>query len=98
VYHIGNDNEITIETLTRTIGTIMGYTGGYENAPTYPGSVSRRCPDIAKAKTEFGYEPNVSLEEGLKKTVSWYQAFFDSGAAISSGGFKPPEALNFKQS
>jgi nucleoside-diphosphate-sugar epimerase len=98
VYHIGNDNEITIEALTRTIGTIMDYTGGYENAPTYPGSVSRRCPDITKAKTELGYKPSVSLEDGLKKTVSWYQAFFDSGAAISAGGFKPPEALNYKQS
>jgi nucleoside-diphosphate-sugar epimerase len=96
VYHIGNDAEITIETLTRTIGTIMGYTGPYENAPTYPGSVSRRCPDITKAKNEFSYFPKISLEEGLRETVEWYTAFFDSGAAITSGGFKPPEALSYK--
>jgi nucleoside-diphosphate-sugar epimerase len=93
VYHIGNNNEITIETLTRTIGEIMAYTGSYENAPTYPGSVSRRCPDITKAKTELGYFPKVSLEEGLRQTVAWYGSFFDSGKAILSGGFKPPEAL-----
>jgi nucleoside-diphosphate-sugar epimerase len=95
VYHIGNDDEITIEVLTHTIGTIMGYTGPYENAPTYPGSVSRRCPDITKAKNDFGYKPEVPLEAGLRETVAWYRSFFDSGAAITSGGFKPPEALNY---
>jgi nucleoside-diphosphate-sugar epimerase len=96
VYHIGNDDEITIEVLTGAVGAIMGYRGEYENAPTYPGSVSRRCPDIAKAKTDFAYQPRVSLEAGLRETVAWYRSFFDSGAAILSGGFKPPEALNYR--
>jgi nucleoside-diphosphate-sugar epimerase len=97
VYHIGNGDEITIDTLTRTIGMIMAYNGSYENAPTYPGSVSRRCPDITKAKTELAYLPKVSLEEGLRQTVAWYRSFFDSGKAILSGGFKPPDALNYSQ-
>jgi nucleoside-diphosphate-sugar epimerase len=96
VYHIGNNDEITIDTLTRSIGSIMGYSGTYENAPTYPGSVSRRCPDIGKAKIELAYTPQVTLREGLEKTVAWYKTFFDSGQTISSGGFKPPEALNYK--
>jgi nucleoside-diphosphate-sugar epimerase len=97
IYHIGNNDEISIETLTRKIGHIMGYTGSYENAPTYPGSVARRCPDISKAKNELGYAPEVSLEDGLEKTVAWYKAFFDSGSAISSGGFRPPESLNYPE-
>ena len=97
VYHIGNSDEITIDTLTRTIGTIMGFTGPYENAPTYPGSVSRRCPDITKAQKDFGYSPKVSLEEGMRQTVDWYSAFFDSGSEISSGGFKAPEMLEYRR-
>jgi nucleoside-diphosphate-sugar epimerase len=97
VYHIGNNDEITIETLTRKIGHAMGYSGNYEYAPTYPGSVMRRCPDISKAKNELGYTPTVSLEEGLEKTVAWYKTFFDSGSAILSGGFKPPEDLNYQE-
>jgi nucleoside-diphosphate-sugar epimerase len=96
IYHIGNNDEISIETLTHTIGKIMGYTGRYENAPTYPGSIARRCPDITKAKTELHYLPKVSLEEGLSRTVAWYQDFFRSGAVITDG-FKPPEALAYKQ-
>lgn len=95
VYHIGNSDEITIETLTRSIGTVMEYSGQYENAPTYPGSVSRRCPDISKARKELKYNPKVSLIEGLEKTVAWYRNFFDAGSEIKTGGFKPPEALNY---
>ena len=97
IYHIGNNDEITIDHLTRSIGSVMGYKGLYENVlDTYPGSVSRRCPDITKAKNALLYQPKVSLIEGLKKTVEWYTAFFDSGQLIDTDGFKPPEALNIK--
>jgi len=97
VYHIGNNDEITIDTLTRTIGKVMGYTGLYENAPTYPGSVSRRCPDIKKAYQHFGYTPKISLEEGIKQTVAWYRSFFDAGSQIKTGGFIPPDRLNYRK-
>ena len=96
VYHIGNDDEITIDTLTRTIGSIMGYDGEYETAPTYPGSVSRRCPDITKARQDLDYQPKVPLKEGLGRAVEWYRAYFDSGKPIKTGGFQPPEALQYR--
>ena len=83
VYHIGNNDEITIDTLTRTIGSVMGYTGSYKNAETYPGSVSRRCPDITKAKQDLGYSPRITLEDGMRRTVDWYCAFFAAGMSIS---------------
>lgn len=95
VYHIGTDQEISIDALTRTIGSIVGYNGRYEPAPTYPGSVSRRCPDIGKARSHFGYRPKVSLQEGLSQTVEWYLRFFESGKAIPTGGFLPPDALEY---
>jgi len=96
-YHIGNNDEITIEALTVAIGSAMGYTGKYENAQTYPGSVSRRCPDISKAQKDFGYKPKISLEEGIRQTVEWYRSFFDAGFEIKTGGFKPPEMLNYRK-
>jgi len=33
----------------------------------------RRCPDITKARTELGYHPQVSLDEGLRRTLTWYR-------------------------
>ena len=96
VYHIGNEDEVTIEHVTRAIGEMMGYSGTYVNDKTYPGSVSRRCPDITKAQRDLGYNPRVSLEEGLRATVEWYRTFFESGIAIPVGGFQPPDALTFQ--
>jgi len=32
----------------------------------------RRCPDISKARTKLGYNPAVSLDKGLLKTLAWY--------------------------
>ena len=56
-------------------GEIMGYSGEYVEAPTYPGSVSRRCPDISKAKANLSYNPKISLKEGLKRHFSWANDF-----------------------
>jgi len=33
---------------------------------------NRRCPQIKKARTELGYNPAISLEEGLRRTLIWY--------------------------
>ena len=32
----------------------------------------RRCPVIAKAENELEYCPNISLDEGLKRSLIWY--------------------------
>lgn len=91
VYHIGASEEITLETLTRTVGELMGFEGEYERAETYPGSVQRRCPDIAKARKELDYEPQVPWRKGLKRTVEWYRNFFASGRRPDDVGFEPPQ-------
>jgi nucleoside-diphosphate-sugar epimerase len=97
IYHIGSPEEITIEKLTKTVGNMMGYKGEYETAPTYPGSVSRRCPDISKSIKHLSYIPKVFWVDGLKETISWYKDFFESGKPIQSGGFEPPNNLSYKQ-
>jgi nucleoside-diphosphate-sugar epimerase len=33
----------------------------------------RRCPDISKARNELGFEPDVGIEDGLRKTFLWYE-------------------------
>lgn len=77
IYHIGTMEEITIKELIQHTGELLGFNGKYIDAPTYPGSVARRCPDITKAKLELGYEPKVSWKEGLKDTVNWYVDYLD---------------------
>ena len=104
-FHINSDwsiiaekveEEITIEELVKIVGDLMSYSGEYVSAPTYPGSVSRRCPDITKSKERLNYSPKVPWKKGLKETVSWYTDFYSSSKQIYSGGFKPPEELSYQ--
>ena len=48
------------------------------SAPTYPGSVDRRCPNISKAKKDLNYIPKISWENGLRKTVEWYSDYLNN--------------------
>jgi UDP-N-acetylglucosamine 4-epimerase len=41
--------------------------------PTRHGDVKDSMADITRARTLLGYEPSVSLEAGLKKTLDWYR-------------------------
>jgi nucleoside-diphosphate-sugar epimerase len=82
IYHIGTQEEITINDLIHFAGELMHFTGEYEHAPTYPGSVSRRCPDIAKANKQLGYEPEVTWKDGLRKTIEWYNQYLEQGNLV----------------
>jgi len=77
IYHIGDNDEISIETLTRFVGDLFNYDGEYKYAPTFPGSVSRRCPDISKAKAHLNYNPSVSWDEGVRLTINWYIEYLE---------------------
>ena len=91
IYHLGTMDEISIEDLIIEAGNIMGFEGTYTNAPTYPGSVSRRCPDITKARTQLGFEPKVSWKDGLKLTMDWYKNFLLEGKSMPEKGFEKPK-------
>jgi len=41
-----------------------------------PTMIPKRLIDISKAKHLLGFDPKVPLEEGLKKTVTWYRSTF----------------------
>lgn len=96
IYHIGKQDEINMETMTTYIGGLMDYSGAYEAAMTYPGSVARRCPNIDKATADFGYSPNFDWQIAVSLTTDWYRDFFTSGQTPHSGGFETPEAVMAK--
>ena len=71
IYHVGTDREVTIATLATEIGRCLGREINVIPGTLQPGSTLRRCPDIGKIRA-LGYEPRVSLSEGLARTVRWY--------------------------
>ena len=74
--HIGReDEEIKIIDLAKNLFKIGGEFPEIIVLPAPEGSVMRRCPDISKLKS-LGFVPNISLQEGLKRTYDWYKDKF----------------------
>lgn len=71
IYHIGTDEEVSIIEVAKKIGEIFGKKVKVIPGKLQKGGTLRRCPDISKLR-RLGYEPKVSLDEGLKPTTSWY--------------------------
>lgn len=72
-YNIGNDKpEISIKDLALLVSSITGAKIEFvKAAPVYASQPQRRCPDISLARKELGYEPIISLEEGIKRYWDW---------------------------
>lgn len=77
IYHIGNDEEVSIAELVEKLGSVMG--GQFAIKPSHgaEGGTIRRCPDISNMR-RLGYAPQVGLTEGLKRTAAWYIAHCDA--------------------
>ena len=65
IYHIGNDEEITIGDLLNKLLNKMGCDLEVKYSEAPKGETNRRCPDISKLK-KLGYSPKINLDIGLK--------------------------------
>lgn len=73
VINIGNNKETTILELAELIKRLTNSSSKITFHPLPEDDPKRRCPDISKAKKILGWEPKVSLEEGLKNTIKWFK-------------------------
>jgi len=82
VFNIGSPEETTIGDLASLIKRLTGSTSPIVAVPyeaVYgPGfeDTRRRLPSIARAQRILGYSPKVSLEDGLKRTIAWWQEHY----------------------
>ncbi len=72
--NIGNPHEMTIEEIARTIIRLTGSKSTLAYRPLPEDDPKVRQPDITRAKTLLGWEPKVSLEDGLKKTLEFFRS------------------------
>jgi len=70
--NLGVGFEITIKDLAYKIRDLVGFQGSLEWNMEKPDGQPRRCLDISKAKKEFDFKAEISLDEGLKRTIDWY--------------------------
>lgn len=71
--NVGNDREeIRIGELAERLLRVAGVDAGMEPHVAANDPVERRSPDLTVARSILRYEPSVTLDEGLERTVAWY--------------------------
>jgi UDP-glucuronate decarboxylase len=77
--NIGNPNEFTIRELAQTVISLTGSRSKIVEKPLPQDDPMQRQPDIALARERLGWEPKVQLEEGLKKTIAYFDDLLQRG-------------------
>jgi len=72
--NLGSGSEISIRDLVALIVRHTGFQGEVVYDASRPDGQPRRCLDVSKAKQLLGFQAEVSLDEGLKRTIAWYAA------------------------
>ena len=81
--NIGNPGEFTIRELAELVIELTGNNVALEKRPLPPDDPCRRRPDITLAKSNLNWEPQISLREGLQKTIDWFRS-------IDFDHYRPP--------
>lgn len=80
--NLGSAFEISIKDLVETIARLTGFEEKIVWDTTKPNGQPRRKLDTSRAKRLFGFSAKVGFEEGLRRTVEWYQAQRRQGEAL----------------
>ena len=72
--NIGNPHELTIRALAERIVTLAGSKSRIVERPLPVDDPKVRQPDITRARTILGWEPRVSLDEGLPRTLAYFRS------------------------
>jgi GDP-L-fucose synthase len=72
--NLGSGREITIKDLTELIARLAKFTGKIIWDPSKPDGQPRRCLDVARAREKLGFVAATSLEDGLSRTIAWFES------------------------
>jgi UDP-glucuronate decarboxylase len=74
--NLGNPGEFTIAELAQLVIEETGKNPGIDYHPLPPDDPTRRQPDITRAKEILGWEPTISLHDGLRTTVAYFTKLY----------------------
>ena len=78
--NLGNPCEFTMLELAELVLRLTGSSSRLVYKPLPIDDPRQRQPDISKAKALLGWEPQVPLEEGIKRTIAYFRALLDNRA------------------
>jgi len=71
--NLGSSYEISIRELTELIARLTGFPGRITWDTSKPNGQPRRKLDVSRARARFGFEATTRFEDGLRKTIDWYE-------------------------
>jgi GDP-L-fucose synthase len=71
--NLGNGREVFIKDLVHLIADFTGFKGEIRWQPSRPDGQPRRQLDVSRASEKFGFQATTSLEDGLRRTIEWYE-------------------------
>jgi UDP-glucose 4-epimerase len=73
VVNIGCGEQLAVARLAEVLADLTGVRGSIAHKPERPGDVRHSVADITRAKAILGYRVDVSVLDGLRRTVAWYR-------------------------
>jgi UDP-glucose 4-epimerase len=77
VYNVGTGSSINVLDLVTALNRLLGIHLVPRHGPPRAGDVRFSCADISRAKGDLGYQPSISFDDGLERTLRWYRASED---------------------
>ena len=77
--NIGNPGEFTVRELAEEVIRLTGSTSRIAFAPLPSDDPMQRRPDVRLARSMFGWEPHIQLQEGLCKTIDYFDGLLSAG-------------------
>jgi UDP-glucose 4-epimerase len=74
VYNLGTGQATSVNDLYALLQRLTGSQHVADHGPPRPGDIRRMVLDPSRAAADLGWRPEVPLEEGLRRTLEWYQA------------------------
>lgn len=84
--NLGNPHEIPVRELAERIIELTGTRSRIVHRPLPADDPTQRCPDIALARRLLGWEPTVPLEDGLKRTIGYFERTLTAGRPVPAAG------------
>ena len=76
LYNIGNNRPVKLTDFIEAIEQALGKKAKRQLMPIQPGDVEKTWADVSSLKQEFGYNPDTSVETGIRRFVDWYREYY----------------------
>jgi UDP-glucose 4-epimerase len=73
MFNVATGRRVTLNETFKLLQGLTSYSGQPKYGPERGGDIKHSLADISKAEAGLGYKPKVNFEEGLRRTVEWYQ-------------------------